>query len=114
MKCSMKLHFIRVFTVCQSTCLGVFGIQRVQTKPGPLASSEDPDEMIQIAAFHHCPPCFMRGPRKFCQRGSNFDKVFFLFDQGRADSSTISRPSSAHQQNAIKWCFAGVPMMTQH
>ena len=29
MKCSMMLHFIWVFTVCKSTHLGVFSIQRV-------------------------------------------------------------------------------------
>ena len=52
-------YFIWVFTVCQQTDLGVFGIPRVKTKPGPLASNEDSDEMIQIAAFHLCPPsCF--------------------------------------------------------
>ena len=53
----------------------------------------------------------MRGSRKFCQRGSNFD-TFFLVDEGREDpSTTVSGPSSAHQKNAIKWRFAGVPMM---
>ena len=39
----------------------------------------------------------MRGSRKFCQRGSNFDNVFcfiFLVDEGREDpSTTISGPS---------------------
>ena len=50
----------------------------------------------------------MRGSRKFCQRGSNFENVFFLFcfsflvDKGREDpNTTISVPSSAHQRNAI-------------
>ena len=43
--------------------------------------------------------------RKFCQRGSNFDKFFFLFffliDEGREDpSTTISRPSSAFRWRA--------------
>ena len=39
-------------------------------------------------------------PGMFCQRGSNFDKVFFfLLDEGREDK---------------KWRFAGVPMMAQH
>ena len=38
-----------------------------------------------------------------------------LVDEGCVDpSSTISGPSSARQQNAIKWRFAGVLMMTQH
>ena len=57
---------------------------------------------------------FMRGSRKFCQRGPNFD-VIFLVDEGREDpSTTISGSSSARQRNAIKWRFAGVPMMAQH
>ena len=54
----------------------------------------------------------MRGSRKFCQRGSKFD--FFLVDDGREDpNTTISGPSLACQQNAIKWQFAGMPMMAQ-
>ena len=58
----------------------------------------------------------MRGSRKFCQRGSNFDNVFcfvvFLVDEEREDpSTTISGPSSAHQRNAIKRRFAGMSMM---
>ena len=48
----------------------------------------------------------MRGFRKFCQRGSNFDNgfcgVFFQFDEGRKDTdTTISGPSTARQRNAI-------------
>ena len=40
--------------------------------------------------------------------------VFILVDEGREDpSTTISGPSSARQRNAIKWHFAGVPMMAQ-
>ena len=55
----------------------------------------------------------MRGSRKFCQRGSNFDNV--LVDEGKEDpSTTINGPSSARQRNAIKWRFAGVPMIAQH
>ena len=67
----------------------------------------------------------MRGSRKFCQRGSNYDNVFFfffffflffvLFDGGREDpSTTINGLSSARQRNATKLRFAGVPMMAQH
>ena len=34
MKCRLMLHFICVFTVCQSTCLPVFRVKRViQSKP---------------------------------------------------------------------------------
>ena len=47
----------------------------------------------------------MRGSRKFCQRGSNYDK-FFLVNEGREDPNTTnSGPSSARQQNAIKMAF---------
>ena len=49
---------------------------------------------------------FMRGSRKVCQRGSNFDRFFyfdFLVDKGREDpNTTISGPLSAHQRNTIK------------
>ena len=39
----------------------------------------------------------------------------FLVDEGREDPSTIiSGPPSARQQNAIKWRFAGMPMMAHH
>ena len=35
----------------------------------------------------------------------------FKVDEGRKDPSpTLSGPSSARQQNAIKWRFAGMPM----
>ena len=56
--------------------------------------------------------CFrMRGSRKICQRGSNFNNVFclfvFLVDKGREDpNTTISEPSSARQR------LAGVPMIS--
>ena len=64
----------------------------------------------------------------FCQWESSFDNGFFiiiiiiiyyyyyyLVDEGREDpSTTISGPSSTRQRNAIKWRFAGVPMMAQH
>ena len=56
----------------------------------------------------------MRGSRKFCQRGSNFD-VIFLVNERREDPSTIiSWPLSARQRNAIKWRFAGVLVIAQH
>ena len=50
----------------------------------------------------------MFGSRKFCQRGSNSDNVFFfLVDQGREDQNiTKSGPLLARQENLIKWCFA--------
>ena len=47
------------------------------------------------------------GSRKFCQRGSNFDVVFFfIVDEGWEDpNTTISGPSSACQRNAISMAF---------
>ena len=51
----------------------------------------------------------MRGSRKFCQRGSNFDNICFQ-TEGREDQSpTLNGPSSARQRNAIKRHFAGMP-----
>ena len=46
----------------------------------------------------------MRRSRKFCQRGSNFDNVFFFFqvDDGREDPKKhCKRAISARQRNAI-------------
>ena len=46
-----------------------------------------------------------------CQRGSDFDNVF-LVDERRDDQNTTkSVPSSARQQNAIKWHFADILLM---
>ena len=48
----------------------------------------------------------MRGSRKFFQKGSTFDKFFFVIDEGIEDQNiTINRPSSARQRNAIKMAF---------
>ena len=48
---------------------------------------------------------FIRGSRKFCQRGSNFDN-FFLFDEGKNDTNTtFSGPSTTRQRNAILMAF---------
>ena len=56
----------------------------------------------------------MRESRKFWQRRSNFDNVFFKVDEGREDPSpTLSGSSSARQPNAIKWRFADMPMNAQ-
>ena len=54
----------------------------------------------------------MRGSRKFCQRGSNFDFFIFVFvyfflfffsvNAGREDpNTTLSGPSWARQRDAI-------------
>ena len=45
----------------------------------------------------------MRGSRKFCQRGSNTDTVFF----SSCDGQRIELPP-------LKWRFAGVPIMAHH
>ena len=44
----------------------------------------------------------MRGSRKFCQSGSNYDNDF-LVDEGRREdpNTTICGPSSVRQRNAI-------------
>ena len=56
---------------------------------------------------------FLRGSRKFCQKGSNSDKFFFFFfyEEKEDPNSTKSGPSSARQRNAIKCRFAGGPMV---
>ena len=60
----------------------------------------------------------MRGSRKFCQRGSNFDwfmTFFFLNVEGREDpNKTISDHHRPASKTPFEWCFAGVPMMAQH
>ena len=49
----------------------------------------------------------MRGSRKFCQRGSKFDNVFFFFffflvDEGiEAPNITINGPSLVRLRNAV-------------
>ena len=48
----------------------------------------------------------MRGSRKFCQRVSKFDNVFFFVDDGIEDPNfTTNGPSSARQRNAILMTF---------
>ena len=45
---------------------------------------------------------FMCVSRKFCQRGSNFENIFFLVDEGREDpNTTIRRPLLAHHRNTV-------------
>ena len=57
----------------------------------------------------------MRGSRKFCQRGSNCEKVFFKMGERIQKNTTISEPSSTHQQKTpFNWRFAGGPMMAKH
>ena len=59
----------------------------------------------------------MRGSRKFCQRGSNFDNVLliFLYFFVLIDQGILIPLQSGHHRSAsetpFKWRFAGVPMM---
>ena len=71
---------------------------------------------IRILPYHlHTIACgdqanFVRG----CQT-LTFLFVFVLVDEGRKDPNTTkSGPSSAREQNVIKWCLAGVALMGQH
>ena len=53
----------------------------------------------------------MRGPRKFFQRGFNFENVFYFYFN---DCIRILLKSSHHRpasETPLKWRFAGVPMM---
>ena len=60
----------------------------------------------------------MRKSRKFCQRGSNFDNVFFFsVDEGKGGSKY--QPFSAchywpASERPFKWPFAGGPIMAQN
>ena len=59
---------------------------------------------IEWDPIHNLPEGFdkvMCGSRKFCQRGSNFDNVFFSLMMRGDPNSTKTRPSSARQGNAI-------------
>ena len=54
-------------------------------------------------------------PESFFSEGSYSGNIFFLVDEGREDqNTTISGPASVCQRNALKWRFAGVPMMAQN
>ena len=71
------------------------------------------------------PSLVIRGSRKYCQRVSNFDNLFFIFHfqifmvkrpRGREGPNTIisrglHRPA---RETPFQWRFAGVPMMAQH
>ena len=47
----------------------------------------------------------MRGSRKFYQRGSKFDNVFFVDEWRKDQNTTISGPSSARQRKANDMTF---------
>ena len=51
--------------------------------------------------------CRMHGSKKFCQRGSKFDNVFFFYEGIEDPNVTINGPSLARQQNTIYMVFCG-------
>ena len=74
--------------------------------------------ICSINIYNKSMPINMRGSRKFCQRASNSDNVFFfvfLVDEGSKDQNYTKtghdRPAS---ETPFKWRFAGVAMMAQH
>ena len=64
------------------------------------------DSSIGCLLYLYPSDMHMRGSRKFCQRESNLDNVFFLVDEGWEDpNTTVSGPSSARQRYAIQMAF---------
>ena len=65
--------------------------------------------------FVYCVRSWPCGDPESFVRGYQLLQFFLSVDEGREDpSTTISGPSSVRQRNAIKWRFAGMPMMAQH
>ena len=78
------------------------------------ANSLDPIMTNKMSVLEDTLVVFMRGSRKFCQRGSNSGNIF-LFDEGRTEDlyNTKCMPSSAHQRNTILTVFASDPIIAQ-
>ena len=55
----------------------------------------------------------IRGSRKFCQKGSNFDNVF-LGGRGEEPKPLSVGHHWPASETPFKWRFAGVPLMAQH
>ena len=59
----------------------------------------------------------MRGSRKFCQRGSNSDKFFFVVVVFRGERGSKNHHEQANmglpakREMSLKWRFAGKPIM---
>ena len=71
--------------------MGVLGLTKTSSMREPPSHDHSKQQNIQSS---------MRGSRKFCQRGSYFDKVF-LVDEGREDpNTTISGSLSAFRWRA--------------
>ena len=62
--------------------------------------------MIFLCFLCKIVPLYMRGSRKFYQRGSNFD-VFCLFFDGRREDSSTNKSGllSSRQRNTIEMAF---------
>ena len=63
-----------------------------------------------------CDRCNMRTSRKFCQRGSNSDSVFFLFLVDEWEIIQIALKAShirSVRETPFKWRFAGGSMMAK-
>ena len=90
-----------IFLSCSlqhSSCKHVFSIR--------VKNSVDPVLMASSG---------MLRSRKFCQRGSKFDKKKFLADEGIGDpNTTIMGHHWPASKTPLKWHFAGGPMMAQH
>ena len=60
----------------------------------------------------------MRGSRKFCQRGSNFNFLFiflfFLMRGGRIQIRLLAGHQRPASETPFKWRFAGGSMVAQH
>ena len=70
----------------------------------------DDDSLICLSDYSA-----MRGSRKFCQRGSKFDKAFFILKRGgRIHILQLAGSQRPASETPFKWRFAGGPMKAQH
>ena len=73
-------HLLLYFNTKQSKC---------HTTPKRALLKKSNQSKNETSATSRCCMAIMRGSRKFCQRGSNFDNVvLFCVDEGREDPST--------------------------
>ena len=63
--------------------------------------------------WRYCVLLFSKsGSKKFCQRGSNFDNVFFcLMRVGRIQMPLLAGHQRHTSETPFKWRFAGRPMI---
>ena len=68
-----------------------------------------------VVVYIHVISAVMRGSRKFYQRGSNFDNVFFsLMRGGRIQIPLLAGHQHPASETPFKWRFACGLMMAQH